>query len=153
MTIIFGLAVVLAALLWLAYSLSRMKTRKAAQTLRITLGLAGILAGVLLSLRGLAVVGGPLIAAALGLLGVALRGGAQSSQPGEGGAEHPRRGSHPAMSRAEAAELLGVAQDADAGAINKAYRELMKSAHPDVGGDNAKAAQAAQARDILLGKR
>ena len=156
MGVLFGLLAALAAMAGLAVLLARMKTRTAAQTLRVVLGVAGLLIGVVLTLRGLAAAGLPLIGAALGLLGVALRGGqATQGEPG-GGAGRGRGASRPgsgAMSRREAAQVLGVSEGAGPDEINKAYRELMKKVHPDAGGNDALAARVQEAREVLLGKR
>jgi hypothetical protein len=152
MSLLFGLLAALAAIAGLALALAKLKTRPAAQTLRIVLGVSGLILGAVLTLRGLAVAGVPLVGAALGLLGVALRGGANSQQTGEQSAEAPRPANR-AMSRREAAELLGVAQTASAEEINRAYRELMKKVHPDAGGNDALASKVQEAREILTGKR
>lgn len=152
MTIILGMIASLLAVGALAYALAKMKTQAAAQSLRITLGVVGVIAGALLTVRGLAVIGVPLAGAALGLLGVALRGGAAP-----GGASGDRGGSRPErtgrMSRRDAARMLGVAETADETEINAAYKALMKKVHPDAGGNDALAAQVQEARDVLLGKR
>jgi hypothetical protein len=55
------------------------------------------------------------------------------------------------MDRAAAAALLGVPAGARPAEIRAAHRRLMRSAHPDHGGDPARAALLNQARDLLLG--
>jgi hypothetical protein len=60
----------------------------------------------------------------------------------------PRSG---AMTRAEAFEILGLAEGADEDAIRAAHRRLMRSAHPDQGGSAWLAARINAARDFLLG--
>jgi predicted anti-sigma-YlaC factor YlaD len=65
----------IAVMLALAWAFSRMKTQNAALLLRVGLGVAGVVGGILLTVRGLAVAGIPVLAAGLGLLGVAARGG------------------------------------------------------------------------------
>lgn len=151
MSILFGLLAAIGAMLGLGYLLARMKTKTAAQTLRVVLGVGGLLIGAILTVRGLAAAGLPLIGAALGLLGVALRGQAPpgGADTGQGA---PRTGSA-AMSRREAAQVLGVSEAASEAEINKAYRELMKKVHPDAGGNDALAARVQEAREVLLGKR
>jgi len=54
------------------------------------------------------------------------------------------------MTRAEALEVLGLAEGADAAAIRAAHRRLMRGAHPDHGGSDWLAARINQARDTLL---
>ena len=152
MGLLFGLIAALGAILALAFALARMKTRSAAQTLRVVLGLAGLLLGALLTLRGLAAAGLPLLGASLGLLGVALRGG-QAARGGDEASAGARRPSSGRMSRRDAAEVLGVSPDASEAEINKAYRDLMKKVHPDAGGNDALAARVQEAREVLLGKR
>lgn len=55
------------------------------------------------------------------------------------------------MTRAEALDVLGLNEDADADAIRAAHRRLMKTAHPDQGGSAWLAARINAARDLLLG--
>ena len=55
------------------------------------------------------------------------------------------------MTRAEALEILGLAEGADEDAIRAAHRRLMRSAHPDQGGSAWLAARINAARDFLLG--
>lgn len=152
MSIVFGLVVALAAMLGLAWIFSRLKTETAAQSTRIVLGVIGLLAGLALTLRGLAVIGVPLAGAAIGMLGIAVRGGPKRSGPQGAGGQHsqppPRR---PAgMSVAEARETLGVGPSASEDEIRKAHRELMKKVHPDIGGSGGLATRVQEARDVLL---
>lgn len=55
------------------------------------------------------------------------------------------------MTRAEALEVLGLEEGADAATIRAAHRRLMRAAHPDQGGSDWLAARLNEARDILLG--
>lgn len=55
------------------------------------------------------------------------------------------------MTRAEAAMILGVPEDADHEAVSRAWREAMKRNHPDQGGSAYLAARINEARDVLLG--
>jgi hypothetical protein len=54
------------------------------------------------------------------------------------------------MTRAEALEVLGLAEGASAEEIRAAHRRLMRAAHPDQGGSAWFAARLNAARDILL---
>lgn len=148
MGIILGVLAAVGALAGLAWVFSRMKTKAAAQSLRLVLGMLGLILGAILMLRGLAAAGLPLIGASLGLLAVAARGGVQREPGASGGGNgsNPRRRG---MSRAEAAKMLGVTLDASEAEINAAYRALMKTVHPDAGGSEILAQQAQEAREVL----
>lgn len=150
MTLLYGLLFAGALLIGLAWLFARMKTQKAAQSLRVVLGLLGLILGAALTLRGMGVAGVPLATAALGLLAVALRGGPRA-QGGPGAGSAPRSSSG-AMSRKEAASILGVSETASEEEIRAAHRELMKKVHPDAGGNDALAAKVQEARDTLLGR-
>ena len=56
------------------------------------------------------------------------------------------------MTRAEAARILGLGEDASEEEIQAAYRRLMRAAHPDQGGSAWLAARLNAARDYLLGR-
>lgn len=144
--LIYALALLVAAAVAITLLAARMKSRDAAQMLRWALGVGGVLLGLLLTVRGLAVAGVPLVGAAIGLLGVAARGGRKPRS--EQSAPPIRPG---AMSEREAREILGVGPEADEAEIRTAHRELMKRVHPDAGGSDALAARVQQARDVLLG--
>lgn len=73
------------------------------------------------------------------------QGGAAS---GEAPPASPARGG---MTRAEAARLLGVAEDADSATIKAAHRRLMMKVHPDHGGTDELAARLNDAKRVLLG--
>lgn len=147
--ILYGLLALVALVIIFAVVMARLPSKDAARLLRWVLGVGGVVLGALLTVRGLAVAGVPLIGAALGFLGVAMRGG----KPGSGG-DNPNPGSAPMrtdMSVEEARAILGVGPDADEAEIRKAHRTMMKRVHPDQGGSDALAAKVQQARDVLLG--
>lgn len=54
------------------------------------------------------------------------------------------------MSRAEALDVLGLAEGASAEQIKAAHRDLLRKVHPDSGGSTWLAARINQARDVLL---
>ena len=54
------------------------------------------------------------------------------------------------MGRKEAAEVLGVPENASRDEIVKAHRRLMQRVHPDRGGSDFLAAKINQAKDVLL---
>ena len=56
------------------------------------------------------------------------------------------------MSEAEARQLLGVDQAADAAAIRAAHQRLITRVHPDAGGSAGLAARVNAARDLLVQK-
>lgn len=68
----------------------------------------------------------------------------------QGGGDHAA--STGGMSREEAADVLGVAPDADADTVREAHRKLMAANHPDKGGSPWLARQINLARDTLLGE-
>lgn len=143
----------LIALLAAAWWFSRQKTAKAARMVRVILGGGALLAGVIISLRGGVILGGPIGLFGLGMLGDMMRprggpGGPGGAGGNAGSSSSPARNS---MSLADARDILGVDEAADAEAIRAAHRRLMKKLHPDTGeGSAALARQVQEARDLLL---
>lgn len=66
-------------------------------------------------------------------------------------AEKAQASAHQAMTREEAALILGIAASAGAEDIKDAHRRLIAKNHPDTGGSDYLAAKINQARDVLLG--
>jgi hypothetical protein len=64
--------------------------------------------------------------------------------------EAPRGAAAGPMSRADALQVLGLAEGATPEDIRGAHRRLMRAAHPDHGGSDWLAARLNEARDILL---
>ncbi len=54
------------------------------------------------------------------------------------------------MTREQAAAILGITPDATTEEIKAAYHRLMRSCHPDAGGNDYLAAQLNQAKEVLL---
>lgn len=150
MGILFGVIAAIGAMIVLAWLFSRMRASSAAMLVRALIGVAGIVFGVGLTLRGLAVIGVPLALAGLGFLG-AVFGVGKSASTGPQSPPPPNARSGP-MTVKEALDVLGLDAGASDADVHAAYRELMKKVHPDAGGTNALAARVRQARDALLGE-
>lgn len=141
-------AVLLAVCLGAAWWFSQQKTEHAARMVRIILGSGAVIAGVVMSLRGAVVLGGPIGLFGLGMLARAVRRPDRGRRREDAGGPS-RTGS--GMSVAEAREILGVDASADIETVRQAHRRLMKKLHPDTGeGSTALARQVQEARDVLL---
>lgn len=101
------------------------------------IGMACIVAGIVVLLRGLVLAGSIIIGVGLSLAMVARR------VPLSFGP----------MTEAQARRILGVGEDASEAEVQAAYRARMRSAHPDQGGSADEAARLNAARDKLTGKR
>ena len=73
----------------------------------------------------------------------------RDNQNASGGARAPVPGGAK-LSAAEAASVLGVAEDADAETIKSAHKKLIAQLHPDKGGTDYLAAKINEARETLL---
>jgi hypothetical protein len=80
-------------------------------------------------------------------LGSAAAGTAKGSQEAP-----PQANRNGAMTREEAAEMLGVTTDAARDEVMAAHRRLIQKLHPDRGGTDYLAARLNEARDRLLGE-
>ncbi|HAQ34261.1 MAG: molecular chaperone DnaJ [Maricaulis sp.] len=138
-----GLVLIIAAWFGLR-AFARMTPQQARKWSRVVMGAGAVAFGGLMTLRGLAVFGVPLVGVGLGLLGVAF---GVRAKPRRGSAASPPTSS---MSRAEALEILGLSEGVEDDAIRAAYRSQMKRNHPDTGGSPALARRIRDARDVLL---
>ena len=100
---------------------ARMKPQEAKKWSRAVLGGGAILVGCLMTLRGLAVLGVPVIGFGMGLIGVAfgLRPKPGTNRAEQGGGAPMAQG---AMTREEALEILGLQEGAQEEDIRAAYR-------------------------------
>jgi hypothetical protein len=110
-------------------------------------GLIALIAGLLLTLRGAWVIGAPLVAAGA----AALWRHKQLKALVAGPAPRPLPPA-PDMTPSEAAQILGVSEEADDETIRAAHRKLINALHPDQGGTDYLAAKINQARDVLLAR-
>ncbi|WP_019961614.1 J domain-containing protein [Woodsholea maritima] len=140
--IIMGALAVLAAVLGFGIALYRGDRYIAGQSLRAGLGLGVMILGGLLALRGMSVIGVPLFATGLGLLGAI--GKTHKRQHSAGTSRQSTQ-----MTRVEAAAILGVRADADPEAVRAAYLKLIKKVHPDQGGSDVLARQVQSAYEVL----
>ncbi|MEE2566842.1 DnaJ domain-containing protein [Hyphobacterium marinum] len=131
-------------------AMSRTNPKRAQRLSRMLLGVGACFVGAVMTLRGLAVLGTPIIGVGLVLLGLSAR--SPRAQAGAGGPQTPPRRSG-TMTRREALEILGLEDGAGEADIREAYKSLMKKMHPDAGGSDALARQIQEARDTLLPKR
>lgn len=147
--LLFWILIAIVAFFWALGRFSRSDPKKVAALVRRISGAALVLLGGYLTLRGEGIIGAPLAATGLGLMGYGQFANMfrrQAPPPPPPGAR-PRAG----MSRAEALAILGLDETATAREIKAAHRRLMKQHHPDKGGDGAKAARINAAKETLIG--
>ncbi len=135
-----------------------------AQRLRLSFGLGGVAAGVLMFMAGRAGLGLSLLVVGAGLLVTWFRRGLVEGNQDRGEAagpedlkDHPGFGRrHPArqsaMTEEEAYKVLGLDPGTGADEVRRAHRALMQKLHPDRGGSDWLASRINQAKDVLLRK-
>ena len=139
-----GLAA-LGLLLWAANAFSRASVASLKALLAWVVALGGLALGAMLLLTGR---GASAVAAGVFLGPLAwswwqeAQGKARGQPPGQA-----RRGK---MDRAEALDVLGLADPVSDADVRAAWVRLMRAAHPDGGGSHGLAARVNQARDVLL---
>lgn len=139
----------LAALLFAARSFSKASVASIKALLAWVAALAGLSLMTLLLLTGR----GPAALSGLVLFGPLVWNWWKQYAAARGSASPPpaRRGS--AMSRAEALQILGLADPVSDSDVRAAWVRLMRVAHPDGGGSDWIAARVNQAKDVLLDRR
>lgn len=146
---VFG-AVILLLFLLLVAQLQSLRARAVRLFALAVLFAIAITAGVIFILAGRYGLAAPAGALALWvmrayLLARQIRAGSQTQTPPENTSTGP-------MSRAEALEVLGLEEGADADTVEEAYKTLIKKNHPDQGGTDWLAARLNEARATLLGE-
>lgn len=133
----------LVLLLWVAQAFSRASVADIRALLAWVAALGGLSLATLLLLtgRGAAAISGAV------LLGPLAWNWWQAGKSRPGAAPGPR------MSRAEALQVLGLADPVSESDVRAAWVRLMRAAHPDSGGTDWLASRVNQAKDVLLGKR
>jgi len=148
LTLALGLAT-LALLLWAARSFSRASVASIKALLAWVAALAGLTlaAGLFLTGRGPAAISGLVLLGPLAWSWWKEAAAQQRPRP-----DAPPRRAGP-MSRAEALQVLGLADPVSEADVRAAWVRLMRVAHPDGGGSDWLAARVNQAKDVLLGRR
>ena len=148
-----GIAV-LAAMMFAARAFSRASVTSIKSLLAWIAALAGLSLGALLLLtgRGAAAMSGIVLFGPLVFSWWKQFAAPPSSPGGTGQSAPPPRRVGP-MRRAEALEVLGLADPVSDSDVRAAWVRLMRVAHPDGGGSDWLAARVNQAKDVLLGKR
>ena len=144
--------VALIAMIVFGWLSSKAGKGKKQQSARILLGVLAILGGVILSVRGLGIVGVYLVPIGIGLLSPLLGDSIPGMGRGRQTGTPPPRAQSGRMSIKEAAKVLGVTETASLEEVEAAYKAMMKRVHPDAGGSDGLAARVQEARDVLMGK-
>ena len=141
----------LGLLLWAANAFSRASIASLKALLAWVVALGGLTLGTMLLLTGR---GASAVAAGvfLGPLAWSWWQEAQGKPPGRPrpGGQGPRPARRGKMDRAEALDVLGLADPVSDADVRAAWVRLMRVAHPDGGGSHGLAARVNQARDVLL---
>ncbi len=116
------------------------------RAVRSVLGLLFLAVGTMMVVRGLWLAGLACIAVALALSGSVRVSGTASRR-------EPRTAATYTAEEIRAYQTLGLGIGADKTAVRNAWKKLMKEAHPDQGGDPARAQALNAARDVLLRRR
>jgi len=116
------------------------------RAVRSILGLLFLAAGSMMMVRGLWLAGAACIAVALALSGSVRISGTLNRQ-------EPQTAATYTAEEIRAYRTLGLGIGADKKAVREAWKKLMKEAHPDQGGDPARAQALNAARDVLLRRR
>jgi hypothetical protein len=130
----------------LARLLAAAEPRSLARVMRVLGAVIAVVAGALLTLRGLGVIGAPLAVAGLGFLLPRRRPRIEEGLGG--GAPPPPPG--PDLSLDEAYAILGLEAGATAEEVKAAHRRLIARVHPDHGGSDWMAAKLNRAKELIL---
>lgn len=153
MNVLFGVLIALGAMVVLAWLFAKARPSSIVKIARSVAAVALVLLGIVMTVRGMGILGVPMVLAGIGFLLT----GTWQGRPGLGGGGQGGNGraqsqspQNESMSIAEARATLGVEPGASHDDIQRAYREMMKKVHPDTGGSGALARRVQMARDLLL---
>ncbi|MBW8733133.1 MAG: molecular chaperone DnaJ [Asticcacaulis sp.] len=116
------------------------------RAVRSVVGMLFLAVGSMMLVRGLWLAG-------LACLGVAFVLGGSVRFSGSIGRREPQTAATYTPEEIRAYQTLGLGIGADKKAVREAWKRLMKDAHPDQGGDPARASALNAARDVLLKRR
>jgi hypothetical protein len=157
--VLLGIAVVL-VVYWMFGGLPPETQKRLRRTVVVLAGVGLLLLLVRVGQIRLAAIGTVIAAAARWLVPIAIRVlphwlTFRASHPVSGDATgaRPKAGVPSQMTRAEALDVLGLAEGASDEEVRDAYAALIKKVHPDRGGTAYLAARVNVARDLLLAKQ